>query len=299
MMLFVGLLFVLTACSINKDDMLGKQIKVTTTTTMVTDLVENIGGKYVRVTGLMGPGVDPHLYKASQGDIAKLSKADIIFYNGVHLEGKMQGIFEKMARKKPVVAVSKKIDEKQLLTSNENQHDPHIWFDVALWIKAAEQVRDSLIKIDPTHKKAFEQQATAYIQKLNKLNSYVKEQIQLIPERQRVLITAHDAFGYFGRAYGLEVVGLQGISTVSEYGLKDVERLVNLLADRHIKAVFVESSVPKRSIEAVVQGAKKRNHTVKIGGELYSDAMGPKDSGADTYIGMVTQNVNTIVNSLK
>lgn len=288
----------LTACQPTKSEKTVKKIQITSTTTMVTNLVENIGGKYVAVTGLMGPGVDPHLYKASQGDIAKLGNADMIFYNGVHLEGKMTGIFEKMKKKKPVVAVAGKISENQLL-SIEEQHDPHIWFDVSLWIRAAEQVRDSLIEYDPSHKNEFNTQAADYIQKLKELHSYVDNKIKSIPKERRVLVTAHDAFGYFGKAYGMEVVGLQGISTVSEYGLKDVEKIVNLLCDRKIKAVFIESSVPKRSIEAVVQGAGKKNHTVSIGGELFSDAMGPKDTEEGTYIGMVKHNVDTIVNALK
>jgi manganese/zinc/iron transport system substrate-binding protein len=274
--------------------------KVTTTTAMIADLVENIGGKYVKVTGLMGPGVDPHLYKASQGDIAKLNDADIIFYNGLHLEGKMTDIFTKMARKKPITAISGNIDKTLLLTTKDNNHyDPHIWFDVKLWMKAAARVKETLIEQDPSHKKEYEQQTMVYLDKLKELDSYVQKRVASLPKKKRVLVTAHDAFGYFGRAYKMEVIGLQGISTASEYGLKDVQRIINLLTNQEIKAIFVESSVPKRSIEAVIQGAKKKNYIVSIGGQLYSDAMDSKGTNEGTYIGMVHHNVNTIVDSLK
>lgn len=274
-------------------------VKVTATTGMIADIVKNVGGKHVQVTGLMGPGVDPHLYKASQGDIEKLDDADIVFYNGLHLEGKMTDIFAKMGRSKPVIPVTEKIDKKSLLKTTGGQYDPHVWFDVKLWMKATERVKEGLIQIDPAHKKEYEQQADAYLQKLTELDQYAQDQLKQIPEERRVLVTAHDAFGYFGRAYHVEVVGLQGISTASEYGLKDVQRIVNLLTERKIKAVFVESSVPKRSIEAVVQGAKQKRHQVTIGGQLYSDAMGQPGSEEGTYIGMVRHNVDTIVNALK
>lgn len=291
---------VVTACNPSAEGKRGDgPVKVTTTTGMIADLVENVGGSYVEVTGLMGPGVDPHLYKASQGDIAKLDDADLIFYNGLHLEGKMTDIFTKMARSKPVIPVTENIEENLLLDTIDGQQDPHVWFDVKLWMKATERVKEGLIEVDPVHKEQYEQQAAAYLKQLKELDQYAKEQLMTIPKEQRVLVTAHDAFGYFGRAYGIEVVGLQGISTASEYGLKDVQRLVNLLSERKIKAVFVESSVPKRSIEAVVQGAREKNHTVSIGGELFSDAMGEKGTEEGTYIGMVRHNVDTIVKALK
>ncbi|MBA4493334.1 metal ABC transporter solute-binding protein, Zn/Mn family [Paenactinomyces guangxiensis] len=296
---FIPPLLFVSACGSSSAGKAMGPLQVTTTTGMIADLVENVGGKHVQVTGLMGPGVDPHLYKASQGDIEKLDEADVIFYNGLHLEGKMTDIFTKMAHSKPVIPVAEKIDEKLLLETADGQNDPHIWFDVQLWMKATERVKEGLIEIDPAHKKDYEQQAAAYLKKLAELDQYAKQQLNTIPKERRVLVTAHDAFSYFGRAYEIEVVGLQGISTASEYGLKDVQRIVNLLTERKIKAVFVESSVSKRPIEAVVQGAKKKNHEVTIGGTLFSDAMGEKGTEEGTYIGMVRHNIDTIVKALK
>lgn len=275
------------------------RLRVTTTTGMIADIVRNVGKERVAVTALMGSGVDPHLYKASEGDISKLTRANIIFYNGLHLEGRMGEILERMARKKPTVPISRTIPKEQLLDDGHGNIDPHIWFDVTLWIKATEVVRDSLIEVDPQHREVYQQQAAAYLKELEDLHRYAREQLALVPKEGRVLVTAHDAFGYFGRAYDLEVVGLQGISTDAEYGLADVQNLVALLTQRQIKAVFVESSIPKRSIEAVVQGARARGHTVAIGGELLSDAMGAAGTPEGTYVGMVRHNVQTVVSALK
>jgi manganese/zinc/iron transport system substrate-binding protein len=277
------------------------KVKVTATIGMITDIVKNVGGEHVEVTGLMGPGIDPHLYKASQGDIAKLEEADIIFYNGLFLEGKMGDIFVKMASQKPTIYVTEYIPETSLQQPPEfeGHYDPHLWFDVELWMKAVERVRDSLIEVDPANKQHYDQNTTAYLEKLKELDQYMTEQFALIPEESRLLITAHDAFGYLGLAYDLEVMALQGISTDSEYGLRDVQELVNVLVERKVKAVFIESSVPKRAIEAVVEGAKAKGHNVIIGGELFSDAMGEDGTEEGTYIGMVKHNVDTIVSSLK
>lgn len=279
----------------------GARLRAVATVGMIADLVQNVGKDHVEVTALMGPGVDPHLYKASQGDIAKLNQAQIIFYNGLNLEGKMADILVRLARSKPTIAVSEGIPENLLREPEEfdGHYDPHIWFDVTLWMKAAERVRDALIEADPAHKADYEQNAAAYIKQLEELHRYAREQLATIPRERRVLVTAHDAFGYFGRAYDVEVMGLQGISTAAEYGLADVQELVDLLVQRKIKAVFVESSVPKRSIEAVVQGARARGHTVTIGGELFSDAMGDAGTPEGTYLGMVRYNVDTIVRALK
>lgn len=276
-----------------------EQLQVTTTTGMIADIVKQVGGKHVEVTALMGPGVDPHLYKASAGDINKLEQADIIFYNGLYLEGKMTDILQQIAKKKTVIAVAEQIDKKKLIATGANQYDPHIWFDVSLWMEAVKQVEQGLSKADPTHQQDYQKQAQQYLDQLQALDREIKEQIQTIPKEQRILVTAHDAFGYFGRAYDIQVVGLQGLSTASEYGLKDVQRLVNLIVQKKIKAVFIESSVPKKSIEAVVNGAKAKNWQVNIGGELYSDALGGPGSEADTYIKMVRANVDTIVSSLR
>ncbi|WP_044748205.1 metal ABC transporter solute-binding protein, Zn/Mn family [Bacillus alveayuensis] len=277
------------------------KIIVTTTIGQIADIVKNVGGEHVEVTALMGPGVDPHLYQASQGDIQKLSNADMIFYNGLHLEGKMGEIFEKMGKDKPTVAVAEAIPAEKLLKSADdaNAYDPHVWFDIDLWSIAVETVRDELSKFDPKHEEDYKKNAETYLQRLQEVKAYAEEQIAQIPEESRVLITAHDAFGYFGHAYGIEVMGLQGLSTDSEYGLKDVQSLVETIVSRNIKAVFIESSISEKSIKAVVEGAKKRGHTVNIGGELFSDAMGEEGTEEGTYIGMYKHNIDTIVSALK
>ncbi|MFD1739178.1 metal ABC transporter solute-binding protein, Zn/Mn family [Bacillus salitolerans] len=278
-----------------------EKIRVTTTIAQIKDVVENVGGDLVAVDSLMGPGVDPHLYNASQGDIQKLSNADIILYNGLHLEGKMGEIFEKMAKDKPTVAVGESVPKEMLLSDEQNPkyHDPHIWFDIDLWIYTVETIEEELSKLSPDHKSTFKENADAYIEQLKVMKEYAEEQIELIPSDARVLVTAHDAFRYFGNAYGLEVRGLQGLSTDSEYGLKDVQDLVKLLVDKKIKAVFIETSISDRSIQAIVEGAASKGHTVTIGGELFSDAMGDEGTEEGTYLGMYKHNIDTIVSALK
>lgn len=293
------ILTLLAGCAPSAGGSSGGKLTVTATTGMIADLVRNVGGDHVDVTALMGPGVDPHLYKASEGDISKLQSAQVIFYNGLNLEGRMSDIFVKMSRTKLTVPVTEKIPEERVLADTQGHHDPHLWFDVSLWMKAVEVIRDSLSEADPGHKADYGRNAATYLKELESLHRYAREQLALVPGEQRVLVTAHDAFGYFGRAYGVEVLGLQGISTDTEYGLRDVQKLVETLANRKIKAVFVESSVPKRSIEAVVEGAKARGHQVTIGGELFSDALGEAGTPSGTYIGMVRHNVDTIVKALK
>jgi manganese/zinc/iron transport system substrate-binding protein len=268
---------------------------------MVADLARNIGGDRVEVIGLMGPGVDPHYYKASQGDLARITDADIVLFNGLFLEGKMEDIFAKMARSKKVVAVAGGVDEENLRRPPEflGHFDPHIWFDVSLWAQTVEVAVASLSELDPEGAEVYRRNGEQYRARLDALHQWVIEQVGQISEQQRVLITAHDAFGYFGLAYGFEVVGLQGISTVAEYGVNDVTQLVDRIVERQVKAIFVESSVPVRSIEAVRQGCLNRGFEVVIGGTLYSDAMGGAGSGADSYVGMVESNVNTIVGALR
>lgn len=302
-LLFLMWAIVLTGCSATTSEPQAnsEKWKVTATTGMVADIAARVGGDLVEVTQLMGAGVDPHLYKASQGDIKRLDEADIIFYSGLHLEGKMGEIFEKMGKTKPVKAVTASIPEELLLADPQaqGQHDPHVWFDVSLWMKAVETVRDEMVAFDPAHQETYKANAEQYLKELADLHEYAKTSLASIPKEHRVLVTAHDAFSYFGKAYDIEVIGLQGISTAAEYGLNDVQQLVDTLVDRKIKAVFVESSVPKKSIEAVVEGAKAKNHTVVIGGELFSDAMGAPGTPEGTYPGMVKHNVDTIVNALK
>ncbi len=276
------------------------KLNIVATTGMIADAARNVGGEQVMVNGLMGPGVDPHLYKASEGDVTRMSNADLIFYNGLHLEGAMSEVLEQMSGRIQTFAVSEGIDKGILLSSADYKgaHDPHIWFDVTLWMKAVEGIRDMLKKIDPDKAEIYENNARAYLAKLDSLHQYVKSQAEIIPQQQRVLITAHDAFSYFGRAYGFEVKGLQGISTVSEAGTADVKDLAEYIVNNKIPAIFIESSVPKRNIEAVQAAVKSRGFEVKIGGELYSDAMGTRGTPEGTYLGMVRHNINTIVEAL-
>jgi manganese/zinc/iron transport system substrate-binding protein len=299
--LTIAAICLLTACGNNQTSTKpNEKVEVTTTTGQVADVVKNIGGDKVEVTSLMGPGVDPHLYQASQGDIKKLHDSDIIFYSGLHLEGKMGEIFEKMSNDKPTVAVADSIPEDMLLSANSaNTHDPHVWFDIQAWIHVVDEVEKELTKLSPDNEPLFKENAANYKKELMEMDQYAKEQINTIPKESRVLVTAHDAFKYFGHAYGLEVMGLQGLSTDSEYGLKDVQALVDLLVERNIKAVFIESSISEKSINAVVEGAKEQNHEVIIGGELFSDAMGEEGTEEGTYTGMFKHNVDTIVSSLK
>ncbi len=297
------LAILLVCCSCNKQDSTQKtqgKLYVVATTGMVADIVQNVGGEHISADGLMGPGVDPHLYKATAADTKKLATADLIFYNGLHLEGKMGEILDKMGKKKPVYAVTQDIPGKLLHESDEvkDAHDPHIWFDVSLWKHAVQKVETVLCKVDPTHSKEYQHNSQAYQKKLDELHSWVKDKVSAIEKQSRVLVTAHDAFGYFGHAYDIEVVGLQGISTASDYGVKDVERIIDLLVKRKVRAVFVESSVPKKSIEAVVQGCAAQGHNVVIGGSLFSDAMGAPGTKEGTYVGMVEHNTNTIYNAL-
>lgn len=298
--LLIAVLLLAVACTERKVKENGK-IKIVTTTGMIKDAVENIVGDRAEVTALMGPGVDPHLYKATQGDLEKLTSADIVFYNGLHLEGKMGDVLEKLGRQKPVVAVANNIPDSLLRTipGFDNTHDPHIWFDVKLWENAVATMADFMIRYDSTSARVYQSNATKYRARLDSLDDSVKKQISQIPQTQRVLITAHDAFGYFGDAYTIEVRGLQGISTVSEFGLKDVTELVNFIIERKVKAIFVETSVSQKSINAVVEGCNQKGWPVKIGGSLYSDAMGTAGTPEGNYIGMVHANVNTIVTALK
>lgn len=303
-LVFLAMMSLLTACGESPQSAEdGGKLRITATTGMIADAAAQVGGDLVEVTGLMGPGIDPHLYKASQGDVKKLDNADIIFYNGLHLEGKMGEIFVQLEKTKSVVAVSSSLKEEQLINdpaaTGEAAHDPHIWFDVRLWMSAVEVIRDTLAEKDPAHAAQYEEKAAAYLMKMEELDAYAKEQIADIPVKSRVLVTAHDAFGYFGKAYGLEVKGLQGMNTMSEYGSKDVSELRDFLVENGIKAVFVESSVSPKSIESVIEGARKLGHQVTIGGELFSDAMGDAGTEEGTYLGMVKHNVDTIVKSLK
>lgn len=299
---FISLLF-FGACnsqgSKNKDN---KKISIVTTTTMITDMMKIIGGDKVEVIGLMGPGVDPHLYKASEGDVSRLATADIIYFNGLHLEGKLEDVLEKIEHKGiPVVAVSEVISKERLIGSSEytSNYDPHIWFNINLWQEAAGHAAKELAKEFPEHADEFMDNVKEYDQKLEKLKASIKSQIDQLPQKQRILVTAHDAFNYFGQQYGFEVVGLQGISTNSEAGVKDVQNLSDLIYKRKIKAIFIESSVSRRNIKALQEAVQAKGFDVEIGGELYSDALGSPGTEEGTYIGMYRHNVKTIVNALR
>jgi manganese/zinc/iron transport system substrate-binding protein len=275
------------------------KLKVVSTIGMINDIVRNIGGEFVESEGLMGPGIDPHLYKASAGDVKTLINADVIFTNGLHLESKMGEILEKM-RDKAVVQVTEGIDEKDLLTPAEfkEAHDPHVWFDVKLWMIATNVVLETLIEKDAEHKEVFTKNAKAYLEDLKALDEYVSTEVKKVAPEQRVLVTAHDAFNYFGKAYGFTVMGLQGISTESEAGTKGVQRLAAYITEKKIPAIFIESSIPKRNIKAVQDAVIAKGWNVVVGGELFSDAMGDEGTTEGTYVGMVKHNVDTIVGSL-
>ena len=287
------------APSVEKTYAGGYPITVVCTTGMVADLVRHVGGDKVKVTQLMGDGVDPHLYKASPGDVNTLNGADAIFYSGLHLEGKMADVFVRMARKKPTFAVTEYIPENKVLDNTEGAFDPHLWFDVSLWREAAGVVRDALKAFDPKHADEYQSRSDAYQAELAKLHDYARTRLATIPKDRRVLVTAHDAFRYFGRAYDVEVKGIQGISTESEAGVKEVNELVTFLVERKVKAVFVESSVSDKNVRALLEGCKARGHAVVIGGELFSDAMGKDGTPEGTYVGMVRHNVDTIVKALQ
>ncbi len=282
-------------------DVADRPINVVTTTGMIADAVKNVGGDRVDVTGLMGPGVDPHLYRPTASDVSALDEADIIFYNGLELEGRMTDIFVRLAASKPTVAITESLPEDRLQEppAFQGKYDPHVWFDVDLWSLTIETIREALAELDPASADLYQTNAERYVAELQELDGYVQEQINTIPEVGRILITAHDAFGYFGLRYGVEVIGLQGTSTAAEAGAADVQNLSRLIVEREVKAIFVESSVPRATIEAVQLAVQSGGHEVAIGGQLFSDAMGAAGTPEGTYIGMVRHNVDTVVGALR
>ncbi|MBE7653575.1 metal ABC transporter solute-binding protein, Zn/Mn family [Tenacibaculum finnmarkense] len=295
------LVLITVSCKTSEKKTNGK-LNVVTTTTMVTDLVKNIGGDKIDINGLMGAGVDPHLYKASEGDVAKLFNADVIIYSGLHLEGKLVEVFEKMEHQnKKTIEISDVIAKDNLIGSAlfASNYDPHIWFDITNWTKMMVYVADKLAEIDVKNADFYKNNAKIYLEKLQVLNKEVAQKINELSEEKRILVTAHDAFNYFGRQHKFNVVGLQGLSTATEAGVQDVQKLAKFIIDNKVKAIFVESSVPKRTIEALQEAVKSKGHEVVIGGTLYSDALGSAGTIEGTYIGMYKANVNTIVNALK
>ncbi len=275
-------------------------IEAVATTGMVGDVVRNIGGDRVNVMTMMSAGIDPHSYKARESDVLAIAGADIVFYNGLHLEAKLGEVFEKLGSRMSSVAIAETMPEESLHSPEdyEGYHDPHVWFDVELWMLTIEPVREALAELDPAHADGYQARADAYLAELHDLHTYVTARVADIPEGQRVLITAHDAFGYFGAAYGFEVLGLQGISTEAEAGTADVRGLAEFIAERKIRALFVESSVPERNIRAVQEAVRARGFETAIGGELFSDAMGPEGTPEGTYTGMVKHNIDTIADAL-
>ncbi|MCL2163725.1 MAG: zinc ABC transporter substrate-binding protein [Oscillospiraceae bacterium] len=278
------------------------RMNIVTTTTMLYDMAVSIGGDHINATALMGPGIDPHLYQASAGDVTKMQDADVVIYNGLHLEGKMGDIFASLSTSgRNIICAEDGIDDSMLLSDefNPDIHDPHIWFNVTIWKDVAKHVAARLIEIDQDNADIYSANLISYLAELDSLEQYIKGRIEEVPENQRVLVTAHDAFRYFGGAYGFVVMGLQGISTDAEAGSADVSNLASFIAENQIKAIFVESSVPPRNIEALQAAVKARGFEVEIGGELYSDSLGDESSGHDTYILTFKANIDTIVDALK
>jgi manganese/zinc/iron transport system substrate-binding protein len=290
---------IVLGCKNNKQD--NGKLNVVVTTSMLTDLVKNIGGDLIELQGLMGAGVDPHLYKASEGDVSKLFNADVIFYNGLHLEGKLVAVFEKMEAQKTTVALGEFLAKEGLIGSDyfASNYDPHVWFNIQYFKEFSDKVTSVLSEKDPKNAASFTANNLAFQQELDLLHTAVVNTIATLAPEKRILVTAHDAFNYFGKAYGFKVVGLQGLSTATEAGVQDVQKLSEYIIANKVKAIFIESSVPRRTIEALEAAVLSKGHQVSIGGSLYSDALGDGGSVEGTYVGMFLYNVKTIVNALQ
>jgi len=275
-------------------------LKVVTTTAMIADAVRAIGGGRVAAESLLGEGVDPHLYKPTRADVARMLGADLVIANGLALEAQFQDTFDQLARSKPVAFVGEALPKDRLLVSAQfaGKPDPHVWMDPDLWVEVTAAVRDALIAKDPEGREAYERGHAAYAEEIRGLSDYAKSVLGSVPQDRRVLVTAHDAFNYFARAYGFEVVGIQGVSTESEAGLKRIEEVVALVVEREIPAIFVEASVSDRNVKAVVEGAARRGHDLRIGAQLFSDSMGRPGTYEGTYAGMIDHNVTAIARAL-
>ena len=278
----------------------GGKVGVVATTGMLADALREVGGDRVDVTALMGVGVDPHTYRQTRSDVAKLTRADLVVWHGLHLEAQLEDLFKDIARRKPVVALAEAIPKDRLLAdaANPQIHDPHVWMDPQLWQPVVAAARDALVKADAAAKATYDANADRYLKQVAALDARVKAALSAVPPASRVLVTAHDAFRYFGRANGYEVLGIQGISTESEASLHQIEKLVNILVERKIGAIFVESSVSDQNIRALVEGAAARGHKVSVGGELFSDAMGKPGTPEGTYLGMIEHKARTIARAL-
>jgi manganese/zinc/iron transport system substrate-binding protein len=274
-------------------------LKAGATVGMVADVVREVAGDRAEVTSIIGAGVDPHVYNPTRGDVSVLMTSDIIFYAGLLLEGQMTEVLSKIGRRRPVHAVTERIPKNYLLHDAETNHsDPHVWMDVQGWMRAVDVVVDALAAFDPPGADSYRENGARYREALQGLDAYAREAIASIPESQRILVTAHDAFNYLGRAYGIEVLGIQGISTESEAGLKDINGIIDVLVERKVPAVFVETSVSDKNVKALIEGTAARGHSVRIGGELFSDAMGPSGTYEGTYVGMIDHNVTVIAAAL-
>jgi manganese/zinc/iron transport system substrate-binding protein len=293
-------LALLAACAPPEPPETEGRLNIVATTGMVADVARNVGGSRVAVVSLMGPGVDPHLYKASEGDVRRLYRADVVFYSGLHLEARMGEVLEQMSSRARTVPIAQVVPRERLMAPPEfaGAYDPHVWFDVAMWAMTVDTVARTLAAADPAHAAEYRTNADRYRAELEALDRYVRQQAARVPAERRVLITAHDAFNYFGRAYGFQVRGLQGISTAAEAGTADVQALARFIAERRIPAVFVESSIPRRTIEAVQEAVAARGFRVEIGGSLHSDALGSPGTPEGTYAGMVRHNIDTLVGAL-
>ncbi len=299
--LYIVLVVAIIGCKQKEKSKNGK-LQIVTTTTMITDLVKNIGGDKIEVKGLMGAGVDPHLYKASEGDVSKLFNADVIIYNGIHLEGKLEEVFEKMRHQnKKTIAVSDAIDKSTLIESEffASNYDPHIWFDITNWEIITKYLISQLSDLDSKNAAFYAKNGEAYLKELAALKVTITEMINPLPMEKRILVTAHDAFNYFGKAFQFNVVGLQGLSTATEAGVKDVQKMAAFIMEKDVKSIFIESSVPRRTVEALQEAVKYRGHEIEIGGTLFSDALGDFGTVEGTYIGMYIHNVKTIISSLQ
>lgn len=300
---FLGLLL-LVGCtdSRGKTDVSDRKLRVVTTTTMIADAARIIGGERVEVDSLMRPGVDPHTHQPSAGDAGRMRSADLVLYNGLHLEGKMGAMLEEMSGRVKSVAITAGMAPHELRPApagfEGGTHDPHVWFDVRLWKKGVECIRDALIEVDPTHATRYRANADSYLTQLDQLHQEVQEKAARVSPERRKLVTAHDAFYYFGQAYGFEVHGLQGVSTEAKARIEDVQRLARFIADQKIPAVFVEQSVNPKNIEALREAVMDKGHQVAIGGELFSDSLDDLDKPAGTYVGMIRHNIDTIVQAL-
>lgn len=301
--LTIGLTALTTACGSNTNEAGAEdKLNLVATTTMLADLAQVIGGDAIATTGLMGVGVDPHLYKASAGDVTTLENADIILYNGIHLEGQMTNVFDQLtAMDKVVISAEEGLDTEDLLSWEDEDYtyDPHIWFNVSLWKKVAQYLTENLSTIDPENTELYNNNLNQYIEELSALELYITERVLEVPEESRIIVTAHDAFNYLGDAYGFQVLGLQGISTDSEASTSDISALASFIVEHEIKAIFVETSVPTKNIEALQEAVKAKGFDVVIGGELYSDSLGDESAGHDTYISTFKANIDTIVDALK